>query len=88
MYNVDRPTPIGCIVGMFAIPFIVASGFCFRGVQLALTMEPPRKDAAMQLTIWGLCTALPALVCVGYCLYRFFTTGDRKYEEYGRSLSS
>lgn len=88
MYKVDRPTPIGCIVGLFAIPFAVVSGFCFRGVQLALRMDPPRKDAAMQLTIWGICLALPALACAGYCLYRVCTTSERKYEAYGDSLSS
>ena len=88
MRQPDTPTPIGCAAGLFAIPFAIVAGLFFRGAYLAFTVTPARVEDGWRLVIWGGIFLWPAVLLIGFCVYRLWTTGDRKFERYNDSVCS
>jgi len=88
MKRPDTPTPIGCVVGLFAIPFAIVSGLFFKAAHIAFTMTPPKPTEGWDLIFWGIMTLLPALLLIVICIYRLWTTGERKFERYSDTFCS
>jgi hypothetical protein len=71
----DKPTPIGCLVGFFALFLVAYSAMAFWGAYRAFTRQPPLPDTGKKLILWGIMALVPALVGMGFCIHRLRTAG-------------
>jgi len=51
-------------------------------------MTPPKTNDGWDFIFGGIITLLPALLLLGICIYRLWTTGERKFERYSDTFSS
>jgi len=84
----DKPTPIGCLVGFFALFPAIYSVMAFWGAHKAFTRQPPLPDTGKQLIFWGIIALVPALLGIGFCIYRLLTIGSRDQCKAGSSICS
>lgn len=84
----DTPTPVGCLVGFFALLAAGFSGFAFWGASKAFEHTPPETEVGGQLIRWGIIAALPAPAGIAYSVYRIATVSKRDHHCIGKSLST
>jgi uncharacterized BrkB/YihY/UPF0761 family membrane protein len=87
-HNVNTPTPIGCLIGFFAIFPSIFSGIAFWGAYKAFSKEPPVVETGWKLILWGAVALTPALFCIGFCIYRIATSHSQKHYDISNSLTS
>jgi len=84
----NTPTPVGCLVGFFALLTAAFSTFAFWGAHKAFGQTPPETDIGAKLIRWGIISALPALAGIAYSVYRIATVGKRDHHRIRQSLST
>lgn len=84
----NTPTPVGCLIGFFAILAATFSAFAFWGAHKAFGQAPPETEIGAKLIRWGIVSALPAVAGLAYSIYRIATVGNRDHHRIGQSLST
>jgi hypothetical protein len=84
----DKPSPIGCVIGLLALLPAAFSGVAFWGAYRAFGKEPPLAETGKTLILWGIMALVPALSGIGFFVYRLLTVGKRETRTIGRSLST
>lgn len=82
----DKPTPLGCLIGFFALFPAIYSAMAFWGAYKAFTRTPPLPDTGKKLILWAVIALLPALAGMGFCIYRIATAGTRDQSRTGNSI--
>ncbi len=84
----NTPTPVGCLIGFFALLGAAFSAIAFWGAHKAFGQTPAETEIGGKLIRWGIISALPALAGSTYSIYRIMTVGKRDYHRIGQSLST
>ena len=69
----DTSTPIGCLVGFFALFPTIFFVIVFWGAYKAFGQMPTDFEIGYKLIRWGILSALPALAGLAFCIYRIAT---------------
>lgn len=86
--HVNKPSPIGCVIGLIGLITMSFSALLFWGVYKAYTAEPPAADTGRQLLSCAVYALIPAVLCTGFCIYRILTVGQRETRSTSRFFST
>ena len=84
----DKSTPIGCLIGFFVLLASIFSVMALWGAYKAFGKEPPAVETGNALVLWGIIAFIPALIGLVFCILRIATSGKRKCQQIGKSISS